>query len=162
LPAAISDPSANRIGVSGDGQVIVGVIVLVEVVVAVLVAVAVTGGSVMGVDPQLAVALLSKSMASCVVNGLGLSTLLPVTVIVGSVVTSDPPVVPVAPGVLGVVCVDWLKLKETLGRLVSVTWNGSMTVTPPAFAAPVLIPPRRAFPPVTGVEMYPGARKSGP
>jgi hypothetical protein len=106
LPAAISDPSANRIGVSGDGQVIVGVIVLVEVVVAVLVAVAVTGGSVMGVDPQLAVALLSKSMASCVVNGLAVSTLLPVTVIVGSVVTSDPPVVPVAPSVLGVVCVD--------------------------------------------------------
>jgi hypothetical protein len=65
-----------------------------------------TGSRGNALGPQLAVALLSKSMASCVVNGLGLSTLLPVTVIVGSVVTSDPPVVPVAPGVLGVVCVD--------------------------------------------------------
>ena len=93
--------------------------------------------------PQAVVALLNKSVMS-VVDMVAVVSLVPVTVTAGSVVTSDDVPVP-APPVVVVACVCGVRFSVARGKVVSVTWNGSMTVTPGASVDTA--PPRAA--PVT-------------
>ena len=80
------------------------------------------------------------------VDMVGVVSLVPVTVTAGSVVTSDEVAVP-APPVVVVACVCGVRFSVARGKVVSTTWNGSMTKAVPG--AVVLTPPSKPSPPVT-------------
>lgn len=80
------------------------------------------------------------------VDMVGVVSLVPVTVTAGSWVTSDEVPAP-APPVVVLVCDGGVRFSVARGKVVSTTWNGSMTKAVPG--AVVLTPPSKPSPPVT-------------